>query len=867
MTQRAPEAVPWYRLEGEEALAELAVERGGVTGAEARRRLGVHGRNELPEGGRRSLLAVLAGQLVNLMILVLLGAAALSIFVGEPQDAAVILFIVALNAAIGAVQELRSERAVQALRALAAPLARVRRDGVWCQVPATEVVPGDLLRAEAGDVVTADVRLLASTDLSVDEAPLTGESVPVEKDPRAVDEPDPPVGDRSCMLHRGTLVTRGHGEGVVVATGLATELGRIARLLRGERRVLTPLQRRLDRFSKQVAVIVFAICVVVFVAGRVRGEPTGLMLLTAVSLGVAAIPEALPAVVSVSLALGARRMIKRQALVRRLPAVETLGSVTFACADKTGTLTEGRMHVEALVLGSERRDALPARGSADGPWEELGRAMALVNDAEGDVGDPTEVALLHAARDGGYERGALEAELPRLGEAPFDADRRRMSTLHRTASGAVAYVKGAPEAVLEHCTSENAAEVLAAANALAGEGLRVLAFARRRFDAPPAEAGEETLERDLELLGLAALLDPPREGAGESVARCRSAGITPVMITGDHPATAAAIARRIGVMEEGDGVVTGVELARLSDDELTASAERIRVYARVSPEQKIRIVRALQGCGEFVAMTGDGVNDAPALKRAEIGIAMGRSGTDVAREAADMVLLDDDFTTIVEAVREGRRVFDNVRKFVKYTMTSNTGEILTLLVAPFLGLPLPLLPIQILWINLVTDGLPGLALGVELEERGIMRRPPRRPEESLFAAGLGAHVVLHGLLIGFLSIGAQAWSYHGGSDAWQSVVFTTLTLCQLAHVITIRSERDSLVTRGIVSNRPLLGAVLLTVGLQMAVLYVPFLQGLLHTQPLSGSELGVCFAVPLVVIAAVELEKLLVRKGRLYRRA
>ena len=858
-----PEPRPWYRLEGDAVLDSLGASREGLTTDAAQRRREEHGPNELPEGARRTALGVVTAQLTDLMILVLLGAAGVSVALGELQDAVVILGIVLLNAVIGAVQELRAERAVQALRELAAPLARVRRDGRWTPVPAADVVPGDLLRVEAGDVVTADARLLAGTDLAVDEAALTGESHPVEKDPAAIDRPELPVGDRRGLVHRGTQVTRGHGEGVVVATGLRTELGKIAELLGRQQRALTPLQRRLGRFGKQVAVLVLGICVVVFVAGLARGEPAGLMLLTAVSLGVAAVPEALPAVVSVSLALGARRMIRRRALVRRLPAVETLGSITYACADKTGTLTEGRMRVDALAVGDERSDALPQPGTSGVEWDELGRAMALVNDAAEDGGDPTEVALRDAARESGWVRADLEREAPRVAEVPFDADLRRMSTVHRATPGAIVYVKGAPEAVLERCVpDEAAAPALARAEALAAEGLRVLAFARRTLDAVPERVDETTLERDLELLGLVALVDPPRPGAAESVALCRDAGITPVMVTGDHPATAAAIARRLGVLDEGDAVLTGVELERLSEEELAARIQETRVHARVSPEQKIRIVRALQARGEFVAMTGDGVNDAPALKRAEIGVAMGRGGTDVAREAADMVLLDDDFSTIVAAVREGRRVYDNVRKFVKYTMTSNAGEIWTLLLAPFLGLPLPLLPIQILWINLVTDGLPGLALGVEPEERGVMRRPPRRPAESLFAGGLLTHVVWCGLLIGFLSIGAQAWARAGGSEAWQSVVFTTLTLCQLAHVLAIRSERDSLLVQGLGSNRALLGTVLLTVGLQLAVLYVPVLQGLFHTQALSAAELGVCFTLPLVVFLAVELEKLLARRGR-----
>lgn len=872
-------------------LDALASSPEGLAGEEARRRLAEHGPNELPEGPRGGPLTLVLAQFRDLMVLVLLGAAVVSLAVGDLQDAVVILVIVLLNAVIGAFQELRAEKAVQALRRLATPNARVLRDGEWRVVPASMVVPGDRLRIVAGDVVSADTRLLETTELAVDEAALTGESVPVEKLTAPLQGEALPVAERRNLVHRGTLVTRGHAEGAVVATGLDTELGKIAELLRSSKRARTPLQQRLARFGRHVAWAVLGICALIFAAGMLRGEPAGLMLLTAVSLGVAAIPEALPAVVSVALALGARRMIKRHALVRRLPAVEALGSVTFACADKTGTLTEGRMRVEALLVGERRLAALPPRGAetarapgvaadaaihatgADTPgragerdlaertaW--LGIALALVNDAEDDAGDPTDVALLEAARAAGYLRAELETELTPLGELPFDAGRRRMSTVRRTSSGAVVLVKGAPEAVLARCAGVDVEAALGRAEALAAEGLRVLAVARRTLDSPPEALDEETLERELELLGFVALMDPPRAAAAESVARCKAAGITPVMITGDHPATARAIATRLGILEEDDLVVSGVELDALDDAELQERVHRIRVHARVSPEQKIRIVRALQARGEFVAMTGDGVNDAPALKCAEIGVAMGKSGTDVAREAADMVLLDDDFATIVAAVREGRRVFDNVRKFVKYTMTSNTGEIWTLLLAPFLGLPLPLLPIQILWINLVTDGLPGLALGVEPEERGVMRRPPRRPDESLFADGLGTHVIWCGVLIGCLSIGAQAWARSAGSEAWQTVVFSVLTLCQLAHVLAIRSDRESWWRRGPLGNPALLGAVLLSVGLQLAVIYAPPLQRLFHTQALSALELGVCFALPLVVFAAVEADKALRRRRR-----
>jgi len=876
MASAAERPGPWYRLTAEEALRRLDTDpHDGLRADVAAARLREHGPNALAEARRRSPARMFLGQFADFMILVLIGAAVVAGLVGEPQDTVAILVIVVLNAVIGAVQEYRAERAVAALRRLAAPEACVVRDGGRLTLPARELVPGDLVLLEAGNVVPADLRLLESADLQTDESALTGESHPVAKDPAVLEDGDLPVGDRRNLLFRGTHVTRGRGTGVVVATGMATELGRIAGLLGQEKGVRTPLQERMTRFGRHLALAVLAICAVVFAAGLLQGQPVVLMFLTAVSLAVAAIPEALPAVVTVSLALGARLLGRHNALVRRLPAVETLGSVTYICADKTGTLTQNRMTVEAAVTGEERRPALPERG-AGAPWDALGRALALCNDVvEQDghpVGDPTEVALHVAARDAGFEKAALERERPRVAELPFDSERKRMTTLHRTPDGVIAYAKGAPEVLLPLCPRVLGADgepqpldpsgPLARAAQLADAGYRVLAVAQRRLADLPEPLAEA--ESELTLLGLVALIDPPRPEAATAVADCRSAGITPVMITGDHPGTARAIAQRLGIAGEGDDVITGPELAGLGDDALDRRVAGIRIYARVSPEQKIRIVRALQARGEFVAMTGDGVNDAPALKRAGIGVAMGLKGTEVAREAADMVLLDDNFATIVRAVREGRRIFDNIRKFIRYTMTSNSGEIWTLFLAPFLGLPVPLLPIHILWINLVTDGLPGLALSAEPAEAGVMRRAPRLPEESIFAHGMWQHVVWVGLLIGGLSIAAQAWSYRSGATHWQTVVFTVLTLSQLFHALAVRSERTALFRLGLTSNLPLLGAVLLTVGLQLAVIYVPALNLIFRTEPLPPADLAACIGIASLVLVAVEVEKALVRRGRLY---
>jgi Ca2+-transporting ATPase len=878
-TSAAGEPAAWHLIASEQVLQRLDSDPArGLSAEQAARRLEQVGGNEIEEGRRRGPLRLLLEQFTDFMILVLLAAALISGVIGDLADTLVILVIVVLNAAIGFVQAYRAERAIAALKAMAAPAAHVLRDGQSTTLPARELVPGDIVLLEAGNAVTADLRLIEAVQLSLDEAALTGESHSVDKHTRALGTPDLPLGDRRNMAYKGTLVAHGRGRGVVVATGMQTELGRIARLLREEEEVRTPLQKRLAHFGRVLSAAVLAICALLFVAGVLRGEPLMLMALTAISLAVAAIPEALPAVVTVALALGARRMVKRQALIRKLPAVETLGSVTTICSDKTGTLTLNRMHVEALWSLGETR-APPAAPRRE-PWTSLLRAAALSNDAEVDragevAGDPTEVALYRAAADAGQRKEALLASMPRVAEIAFEAERARMTTLHRDGEAILALVKGSPEGLIPLCHDQlgtagpqpfYAQAALDAAERMAAAGLRVLAFACRKLPRVPDPLTPESVENGLTFLGLAGMLDPPRPEAREAVALCRSAGITPVMITGDHPATARTIAAKLAVIDDPGELITGVELSRLTPGALSERAARVRVYARTSPEQKIAIVKALQARGEFVAMTGDGVNDAPALKRADIGVAMGISGTDVAKEAAHMILLDDNFASIVSAVREGRRIFDNIRKFIKYTMTSNSGEIWTLFLAPFLGLPIPLLPIHILWINLVTDGLPGLALAAEPEERGIMRRPPRPPGESIFAHGMWQHIVWVGLLMGGVCLLTQSVAIQLGWH-WQTMVFTVLTLSQLGHALAVRAERDSLFTLGVRSNSPLLLAVLFTLALQLATIYWPGAKPLFKTEPLSAAELGCCLLMSSVVFLAVEVEKWLVRRGRLYRDA
>ena len=643
-----------------------------------------------------------------------------------------------------------------------------------------------------------------------------------------------------CLSYKGTTITYGRGKGIVVATGMDT---------------------------------------VVFGAGLARGAPPVLMPLTALSLAVAAIPEALPAVVTLSLALGAKKMVKQNALIRKLPAVETLGSVTYICSDKT--LTLNRMTVEKLYLDHKMLGKEIEAHPSDSGLRILLQALALSNDSqldgEGKVrGDPTEAALFSFAQERGFDKSRLEREFPRLGEIPFDSDRKRMTTVHEWGQGFISFTKGAVESVLENSSAvltsdgPKAADreaILEANERMAREGLRVLAVAMRDWEALPSEISPESVETELTILALVGMLDPPREEVAEAVAQCATAGIIPVMITGDHPATAEEIAKRIGIIKGDSGaIMTGDELEEIALSELEERVEQIRGYARVAPEQKLKIVKALQDRGQLVCMTGEGVNDAPALKRADIGVAMGLMGTDVAKEAAHMILLDDNFATIVNAVKEGRRIFDNIRKFIKYTMASNSGEIWTIFLAPLLGLPVPLLPIHILWINLVTDGLPGLALAAEPAEEGIMERPPRHSRESIFAHGLGAYIIWIGLLMGLVSIFTQAWAVGSGLAHWQTMVFTVLCLSQIGNVLALRSDSRSLLSLGLLSNKPLLGAFLLTFALQMAVIYVPVLNPIFKTEPLSPAELLLALLLSSTVFVAVELEKLIKRRVRVGRK-
>ncbi len=855
----------------EDVLNAFNTSRDGLDQEDASKRLEQTGPNVIKQAKKRSLFMMFLDQFKDPLVILLLIAAVVSQAIGEASDTIVILVIVVLNSLIGFVQEYRAEKAIDALKAMSSPHALVRRNGRILNIRTEEIVLGDIVLLEAGMIVPADMRLIETAALKIDESALTGESSAVEKVSSRLSRTDVQLSEMSNMAFKGTIVTYGRAEGVCVATGMDTEVGHIAKLIEGADELKTPLQQRLARVGKNLAITAVVICSIVFVAGLMRGADIMEMFLTAVSLAVAAVPEALPAVVTISLALGAKEMVRQNALIRRLPAVETLGSVTFICTDKTGTLTMNQMKVTD-ILNHELRsmDVSPEPAVlSDNPDLDsmLLAAMAISNDVEfkedgTPVGDPTELALWEASRDRGYVKNRLIKDLPRVFEIPFSSETQSMTTVHRLKDGRfIAFSKGGFEAIASRCVDFDIDRAREVHIKLAEQGKRVLAFAMKYLDSPD----DSGAEKDMTFLGLVAELDPPRPEARDAVETCRRAGITPVMITGDHPVTASAIARAIGIVKDvREDVLTGQDLKGMSLEQLKSVVSRVRCYARVIPEQKLKLVAALQARGEAVAMTGDGVNDAPALKQAEIGIAMGKTGTDVAKEASDMILLDDNFATIVSAIREGRKIFDNIRKFFKYTLTSNSGEIWTIFLAPFLGLPIPLLPIHILWINLATDGLPGLALTVEPEEPDIMSRPPRRPEEGLFSGGMWQHMLVVGLIMGGVCLLTQWGAIKAGSH-WQTMVFTVLCFSQFGHCFAISSDRVSIFKRGFYSNPALFWVIIGSILAQLVIIYVPFFQKFFHTQALSLKELAVTFILSTVVFWVVEIEKVL--RGRAAKRA
>ncbi|MBI5469686.1 MAG: cation-translocating P-type ATPase [Deltaproteobacteria bacterium] len=884
----------WYQKTVEQVMESLATDPAqGLTSAEAASRAGKWGPNRLTEKKRESAFLRFFKQFTEFIILVLIGAAIVAGALGEWVDSLAIMAIVVLNGVIGFMQEEKAERVMEALKRLSAPTARVLRSGELTTLDASKLVPGDIVAIESGDHIPADLRIIESKFLKIQEAALTGESHPIEKTTVHI-ENTAPLADMVNMAFLGTVAVYGRGRAVVVATGMATEMGKIARMLQEAKAEPTPLQKKLSEFGRRLVYAAGGICALIFGLGVFRGEDTLEMFLTAVSLAVAAIPEGLPAVVTVVLALGVQRMVKRHALIRKLPSVETLGAATVIASDKTGTLTQNQMTVRKLYLPD--REVITVSGTGYAPSGEFFsgtrplspkdssslmlalKTAVLCNGAElkekgsgwDIIGDPTEGALLSLALKAGLDRRALFAEYSFVGEVPFDSERKLMTTIFKDASGTYhAFVKGAPERVLALSTSvydngvkpvstETVRSIEAINDEFSKEALRVLAFAWRASRAPLDTHNIHLLEKDLTFLGLAGMIDPPREEVFGAVEKARSAGVTPIMITGDHRMTAIAIARELDIFRYGDIAVTGEELDRMSEAEFREKLPLIKVYARVNPEHKLKVVKAWKARGETIAMTGDGVNDAPALKEADIGVAMGITGTDVTKEASDMVLTDDNFASIVSAVEEGRGIFDNIRRVVHFLLSCNIGEIFVLLLASLTGMPLPLLPVQILWTNLVTDGLPALGLAMEPVDPGVMDRPPRKRTEGIVTKGLLWVMVLQGVFIALCTLAVYTFElYYLGGDLIKArtMAFTVLVFCQKFHVFNCRSMWDSVFRIGVFSNRTLNWAVVVIFGSQLLLIYIPALQTIFKVVPLDMSDWAIVFLASVQPLVLMEIIK------------
>ncbi|MBD2180522.1 cation-translocating P-type ATPase [Aerosakkonema funiforme] len=935
--------VAWHTLDAEKTVRRLESDRdSGLTDAEVKKRLETYGPNELQETGGRSAWQILLDQFTNIMLLMLIGVAMISGIVdlvklqqpggsgGEVpfKDTIAILAIVILNGVLGYLQESRAEKALAALKRLSSPKVRIIRDRRTIEVSAKELVPGDIMLLEAGVQVAADGRLIEESNLQIRESALTGEAEAVNKRSQLQLDEETSLGDRINLVFQGTEVVQGRAKVIVTNTGMQTELGKIAAMLQGVESEPTPLQQRMGQLgnvlvSGSLILVAFVVAIGLFQSGWNLNRFIELVEVS-LSMAVAVVPEGLPAVITVTLALGTQRMVRRNALIRKLPAVETLGSVTTICSDKTGTLTQNKMVVQEVATGDVtfrvtgegytpkgdfQLDDRPVASDRYPELQTLLLACVLCNDAElqcqadntrgregGNwiiLGDPTEGALLTLAGKGNIQKESQTSQMPRVAEIPFSSERKRMSVICRgtgtgdweaeagepgSSSVLVMYTKGSPELILERCASSQVGsdkvpltenrrrEILDRNNQMAGRGLRVLGFAYKPLGAQTPAEPDESIEQDLIWLGLVGMLDAPRPEVREAVAKCKQARIRTVMITGDHQLTAKAIAYDLGIANEGDRVLSGQELQRLSQPELEQVVEQVSIYARVSPEHKLRIVQALQTRGQFVAMTGDGVNDAPALKQADIGIAMGITGTDVSKEASDMVLLDDNFATIVAATEEGRVVYTNIRRFIKYILGSNIGEVLTIAAAPIIGLgDVPLTPLQILWMNLVTDGVPALALAVEPAEPNVMKRPPFSPRESIFARGLGSYMVRIGLVFSILTIAMMWWAYQhahmsGDPNRWKTMVFTTLCLAQMGHAIAIRSNTQLTIELNPLTNPFVWGAVILTTILQLMLIYVPPLRAFFGTQALDGLELAICVGFSMLMFVWIELEKLFIRR-------
>ncbi|MBN1509187.1 MAG: cation-translocating P-type ATPase [Sedimentisphaerales bacterium] len=917
---------PWWRLDAADIAKELETDlSSGLSSAEAQARLERYGRNQLKEAPKRSPWSIFLDQFKDFVIWVLIGAAVVSGFLQEVVDAVAIIAIVILNAILGFIQEYRAEQSLAALKKLSSPTSKTLRDGKHQILESDELVLGDVVELEAGDSVPADGRVAwVTSNFSTQEASLTGESTPVVKTAAALDERDTPLADRANMVYAGTSVASGRARAVVTETGMQTELGKIAGMIQEIRQEATPLQKKLEQFGKWIVYLCFVLVALVFVMEWWRGGKLIDTFLTAVSLAVAAIPEGLPAVVTIALALGVQRMVKRHALIRRLRSVETLGSATVICSDKTGTLTKNEMTVQAVYAGEHLFHVTGVGYAPTGEFHldekkidpqdypdlmQTLRVGVLCNGAQlyedrgtyKIVGDPTEAALLTAGGKAGLGKQQEEQKAAFVDELPFDSERKKMTIIRKTDGHRIAFVKGAPDVLLADCadiqvdgvvrplTPEDRQSIVAANNRLTDQAMRVLGVAYRDLGTTTAKPDIDTTEKDLTFVGLIAMIDPPREEVKQAIQECMSAGIKTVMITGDHKNTATAIARQLGFFGEGSLALSGEELDRWSQEQLERQVDQIPVYARVSPEHKLRVVRAWRARRDVVAMTGDGVNDAPAVKEADIGVAMGITGTDVTKQVSDMVVTDDNFASIVAAVEEGRGIYDNIQKFVHYLLSCNAGEILVMFLSSLIGLPVPLLPIHILWVNLVTDGLPALALGVDPVAKDIMKRPPRRPEEPVVSWGRVGLMLWQGFVISLCSLTAFCFIYYIENrwsigqvfsalitfdiDRWKaiftvpaemqedllaharSMAFVVLAFCQDFHSYNCRSQTVSLFKLGVFSNRKLIGATSVSIILNMSALYLPFFQNVLKTKPLTAPELVVVLCAASTPLWVMELVK------------
>ncbi|WP_261378476.1 calcium-translocating P-type ATPase, SERCA-type [Paenibacillus agilis] len=889
----------YYTLSYDETIAKLDSSRNGLTEAEAAARLERYGKNVLQEAKRKSIIAKLIAQFKDVMIIILLVAALISGILGELTDAIIILVVVVLNAVLGVLQENKAEQALDALKQMSSPNARVIRGGKTIEVKAEDLVPGDVVVLEAGNVVPADIRLIESASLKIEEAALTGESVPVEKDTAPLDKPDVVIGDRKNMAYMSSSVTYGRGVGIVTGTAENTEVGKIASFISQEDEDITPLQKKLNELGKYFTIIIIVVAVIIFGVGMFQGRAWLEMLLVSISLAVAAIPEGLPAIVTIILALGVQRMAKRKSIIRKLPAVETLGSTEIICSDKTGTLTQNKMTVKQVYVNSGLQDEQTDLSTISGS-DILLQVMTLCNDTkmtETDtdagnagssdhsgkkginyIGDPTETALVEFALHRNFDKREGEEQFPRRAELPFDSDRKLMTTVHEmppTEGNKVFRVmtKGAPDVLLERCSrihidnqtvdmsEEHRRNIEAANKTMAQKALRVLALAYSDKPELPHSMEPNEVEANLTFIGLVGMIDPPREEVKEAVRICKEAGIRPIMITGDHRDTAAAIAKELDIIQDESGVLTGRELNELDEPTFMSKVTQYSVYARVSPEHKVRIVQAWKKHGKVVAMTGDGVNDAPALKASDIGIGMGITGTDVSKGVSDMVLADDNFSTIVVAVEEGRKVYSNIRKTIQFLLSANLGEVVTLFIATLLNWKI-LFPIHILWINLVTDTLPALALGLEKAEQDIMKQPPRSSETSVFAGGVGTSIIYQGLLEAALTLLTYWWGHtHYDEAVAVTMAFATLGLIQLTHVFNVRSNTKSIFTIGVFSNRYLNWAALAAGVLVLVVIWVPYMNELFSVVPLNSEQWLIVVAAAFSIVPIVEIVKLFIRMG------